>query len=353
MTPDLSILPEQPLGTTMRWLVYATAEKDSREGIAIFDPSGKIPGNILREAAISRAFLTPNGPYFLTGMKDTSKLWTFLSEEYMFPRDIAQLGTTPDLVTLSLDGQSLVWGKPSNGNETMAEAFLTSLESGETRSLVTVKVPRYGEGYDLKPLFYDAERGYLLYAFHDFHSDMSLTQVVSLYLLNLRTGESTDLVPLSQSLYAGYSAAVDPAGETLAYLVWHGELDAEFNLSWQLHLRSLQDGQEKRVKLAQPAAYAEVYFFSPDSRWILIRTSRRLQNGTSTAGALLLFDMQTQTFTPLPEMGETFYEPRAWSKDGWLVLTSDTDLSTWAMRPLETQPVRVTPFRFLGLIGDS
>lgn len=337
----------------MRWVVYATVNNDSREGIAIFDPSGKIPGNILK-TAISRVFLTPNGPYFLTReTADTSELWTtFFSEEYMFPRHIAWLDTTPNLVTLSLDGQSLVWGKPSNGNETTVEAFLTSLESGETQTLVTVEIPQDGQGHALKPLFYDAKRGYLLYALHAFYSGMSPTQVASLYLLDLQTGKSTDLVPLSQKLYAGYSAAVDPAGKTLAYLVWHGEPNAEFNLSWQLHLRSLQDGKEKRMKLEQPAANAEVYFFSPDGRWILIHTSRYLQDGKTT-GALLLFDTQSQAFTPLLEMGETFYEPLAWSKDGWLILASDLDQSTWAMRPLETQPVRVTPFRFVGIIGDS
>lgn len=350
MTPDPSILPEQAINTKARWLVYVTTA--TQEGMALLDPSGQVPGNVLREVAAFKVVSTPKGAYFLTEETDTSVLWTFTSQEAMQRREIARLETPPTLIALSLDAQSLVWAKPSSENDTNAEVFLTSLEDGKTRPLVTVKIPANGAGHWLKPLFYDAQRGYLLYAFHTFYSGMTPGQVASLYLMNLQTGESIALAPLHPPLYAGYSAAVDPSGQILAYLTWHGEPDATSNLSWQLHLRSLENGQEKQVKLEQAAATAEVSFFSPDGRWLLLNTYRYSQDGTGTR-ALLLFDAQNQAFSLLSEgNSDTFYEPRAWSKDGWLILTSEGDGATWATRPAETKPVRVTSFRFLGLIQD-
>ncbi len=341
VTPDIALRPLQAIRTRQLWWVGEA--RDDLLRLAIFDPSGEREGRPLRPVVMffSQVLATQDGLYVLEDAGESLALRALYPQE----RFLGTVATGPNLIALSADGKSLVWSR-DRAEAGAAQVFLTSLENGDTQTLVSLPLPENGEGHSLKPLFYDAEIGKLLYAFHAFYSGMSRTQVASLYLFDFATGQSTPLVPLRQVLYAGFSAAVDGSGKRVAYLTY-GEPNADFTLPWTLHLRSLENGEEMRLPLPGPAENVEVHFFSPDGEKLLLTASRHTED-SSYQSFLYLLDIRSQTFHPLLEMGETFFEPLGWSQDGWVVLKNTKDDSTWAMRPLESAPIEVTPFRFLG-----
>ncbi|MEJ5239730.1 MAG: hypothetical protein WHS87_00845 [Anaerolineales bacterium] len=341
VTPDSTLRPLQTIETNQGWWIG-----DEREGLlylGIFDPSGRREGVMLRPPvmAFSRVLAVQDRLYILDNAGDALTLRALYPQE----RFLGTVATGPNLIALSTDGKSLVWSRdlPEAG---AAQVFLTSLENGDTQTLVSLPLPENAAGHSLKPLFYNAESGKLLYAFHAFYSGMSPTQVASLYLFDFSTGQSIPLVPLQQVLYAGFSAAVDAQGERLAYLTY-GEPNADFSLPWTVHLRSLTNGEEMLLPIPIPAENVEVHFFSPDGEKLLLTSSRHMEDG-SYRSLLLLLDIRSGTFHTQLEMGDAFFEPLGWSPDGWVVLTNTEDDSTWAMRPMEGAPVKITPFRFLG-----
>lgn len=349
VTPDIALRPEHPIETNTRWLM-----QDDQGNLLAFDPSGRASGFAFqRLGLLNDAVILPRGEviYALLPGEGTAVLSEIFPENRS--RAFLEYPDPPPLFAiLTADRQGIVWSRlAAEGKE--AEVWLTALTPPwESTWLLTVPIPQQAVGHRLIPFFYDAQRGLLIYALHEFYSGMSQRQVASLYLRSLRTGQETPLVPLRELIYAGTSLAVSADGKILAYLT-AGEPQSqhEFKMPWTLHLRSLVNSEARAINLPTLADDAEVHLFSPDGRYLLLTVFRRLNEAQNSEDTLLLYDLSSERFLTLLSWqdGQGLLEPRAWSQDGWLVLSSADDHSTWAMLLSGGQPVRVTPLFFLRL----
>ncbi|MBI3738230.1 MAG: hypothetical protein HY258_04195, partial [Chloroflexi bacterium] len=229
--------------------------------------------------------------------------------------------------------------------------FVTALDTGETREVWRTDLPAQAAGHALVPLFYDESRGVLVYALHEFYSGMTPTQVASLYLVDLTMNKINTLWPLKpDAMYAGVSASVSPDGDMLAYLTWD-EPQADFTLPWTLHLLDLVTGRETKQRLIETWEGAEVRFFAPDGKSLALTASRHTSNNGYRSD-LIIFDIQKKTWNSIYIADDTkpFMSLRAWSEGNWLILTSDTDNSTWVMRPDGQDLTEVTPLEWIGML---
>jgi hypothetical protein len=355
VTPDAALTPLAAVQGAGEWIVR------TEENLAYLDPGGVKPGFILQRlyAPLVDFFLVRDGNvYSLTDLGDGSLV---LNRAYPQERWIADLDTrrdfegSPRLAPIfSADGNSLVWSR-ADENGTMTRAvFVTSLETGESREVWRTELPPEAGGHAIVPLFYDEARQALVYALHTFYSGMTPTQVASLYIADIAANEITPLWSLEPAgMYAGVSGTVSQDGSTFAYLTW-GEPEPDFTLPWALHLRDLSNGDETTYRLTDTWEIAEVHLFAPDRNGLLFSVSHRTANGDYQT-ELLLFDRQNQIWTSIYTAdynASPYLNPRAWSADDWLILTSDADYSTWVMRPDGPSLTRITPLEWVGMLNQ-
>ena len=351
VTPDTTVAPLATVQGAGEWIVR------TEENLAFLDPSGAKPGFQLQRlyAPLVDFFLVGEGKvYSLTDTGDSSLMLNLVypNERALGSLDIRRnvegsLRTAP---IFSVDNRSLVWSRAEEEGSPARAVYVTDLETGESRQVWGTELPPEAAGHAVVPLFYDEARQILVYALHTFYSGMTPTQVASLYLANTGTGEITPLWPLNPNgMYAGVSAAVSADGSTLAYLTW-GEPQPDFSLPWTLHLRDLSTGEETQQSLTETWDIAEVHFFAPDGKSLALTVSRHTDNGYESH--LLIYDLEKQTSNRIYTTDESqpFFSPRAWSNGNWLILTNDTDNSTWVMHPDGTSMTQITPLGWVGTL---
>jgi len=352
-TPDPALFPLAKIEGAGIWLM-----KQGDLQLVSFDPAGERPAYVLQHvSAVQAEFILVNhGRVFF--LSDTGDGSLRLSQVYPHQRELGILdaGRTLDGSALwsqppvfSADGESLIWSRPV---ETDRQAvFSTSLENGESHEQWQVALPPEASGHALLPLYYDQNRHLLVYALHTFYSGMSPGQVASLYLAQIERNQVIPLVALNPlGLYAGYSAAVSEDGNLLAYLTYSGEPDQNFNLEWLLHLRRLDNGQERTIPLPAPLNNAQLLTFSPDGSSLLLETAESAASGDWTT-TIVRLDVKSQAFSPLfisQNIPEVPLDLIAWPTRDWLIF-SDNE-STWAMKADGSSPLKVAPFRWLGLL---
>jgi hypothetical protein len=353
VTPDATLVPLATVQGAGEWIVR------TEEYLAFLDPSGAKPAFLLQRvyAPLVDFFLMGAGKiYSLTDTGDGSLVfYQVYPKERWFPSLEVQRNLEGSLRTapiFSADGRSLVWSRAEADDSLTRALFVTALDTGESREVWRTELPSEAAGHALVPLFYDEIRQILVYALHTFYSGMTSSQVASLYLANTGTGEITPLWALKPiGMYAGVSAAVAPDGNTLAYLTW-GEPQPDFSLPWTLHLRDLSTGEETEQRLTETWDIAEVHFFAPDGKGMALTASRHTADG-GYENNLLISDLQKRTWNKIytAEESKLFFLPRAWSNGNWLILTSDTDNSTWVMLPDGgTSLTQITPLEWVGML---
>ena len=352
VTPEAALDPIATVQGAGEWIVRA------QDNLAFLDPSGTKPGFALQRlfAPLMDFILIGGGNvYSLTDPGDGTLT---LNRVYPKERWIGNLDTKRSVdgslrtsPIFSADGRSLVWSRADEGDSLTRTLFVTTLESGESREVWRTDLPAEGAGHALVPLFYDDERQLLVYALHTFYSGMTPSEVASLYLADLSADKITPLWALKPAgMYAGISATVSPDGGTLAYLTW-GEPQPDSSLPWTLHLHDLTNGKETKQRLAETWDYAEVHFFAPDEKRLMLTASRYTDGGYLSN--LLIFDPQKQTWNSIYSTdndAKPFLLLRAWSNGNWLILTSDADNSTWVMRPDGQALTQVTPLEWMGML---
>lgn len=355
VTPDAALTPIAAVDGAGEWIVR------TEESLALLDPAGVKPGFVFQRffaPLVDFVLVRGGNVYSLTDMGDGSLV---LNRAYPQERWIGDLDTRRDAEgspraapIFSADGESLVWSRADEDDPMVRAVFVTSLETGESREVWRTELPTEAAGHAIVPLFFDEARQILVYALHTFYSGMTPTQVASLYVANIAANEITPLWTLQPAgMYAGVSASVSADGGTLAYLTW-GEPEADFTLSWTLHLRDFSNGNETAYRLAEMWEIVEVHLFSDDGSQLLCTASRRNANGEYRT-ELLIFNLQDQTWNSIYTAdynAKPYFTPRAWSGGDWLILTSDADASTWVMRPNGESLTQVTPLKWLGMLQE-
>ena len=351
VTPDTVVVPLATVEGAGEWIVR------TEESLAFLDSSGAKPGFQLQRlyAPLVDFFLVAGGKvYSLTDPGDGSLALNLVypSERSLGSLDIKRSveGSLRTAPIFSVDSRSLVWSRAEEEGSPARTVYVTDLETGESRQVWGTELPPEAAGHAVVPLFYDEARQTLVYALHTFYSGMTPTQVASLYLANTGTGEITPLWPLNPNgMYAGVSAAVSPDGNTLAYLTW-GEPQSDFSLPWTLHLRDLPTGEETEQSLTETWDIAEVHFFAPDGKDLALTASRHTDSGYQSH--LLIHDLEKQTWNSIYTTDESkpYFSPQTWSNGNWLILTNDTDNSTWVMRSDGTSLTQITPFQWVGTL---
>ncbi|MEW6401378.1 MAG: hypothetical protein AB1649_06230 [Chloroflexota bacterium] len=352
VTPESGLSPITTVQGAGEWILKGP------ETLAFLDPSGEKPGFALQRvfAPLLDFILVKDGNvYALTDPGDgTLTVNRVYPSEYWVGELEAMRNVEGSLRTgpiFSADGSSLVWSRAESADSLTRALFVTSLDTGESREVWRTELPPEVEWHALVPLFYDEQRQVLVYALHTFYSGMSSTQVASLYLADLNTGEVTPLWPLKlDGMHAGVSAAVSADGSTLAYLTW-GEFRDDFTLPWTLHLRDLSTGQEIEQPLLETWENAEVYFFSPAGNRLALAAGRHTADG-GFQNDLLIFNLQEQSWNSIYNAGvdnNPFLLPRAWSSGDWLIVTND-DGSNWVMRPDGQSLTQITTLEWVGML---
>ncbi|MBE7536283.1 MAG: hypothetical protein HS124_11200 [Anaerolineales bacterium] len=355
VTPDAALAPITTVEGAGEWIVRA------EEQLVIFDPSGVQPSAALQRiyAPVFDFVLVRDGNIY--SLTDTGNGSLDLRQVYPRERLIGDLDTrrgvegSPRAAPIfSSDGASLVWSRAESAESLARAVFVTSLETGESREIWRTELPSDAMGHAIVPLFYDDERQQLVYALHTFYSGMTLTQVASLYIADIAADKITPLWTLNPAeMYAGVSAAVSPDGRLLAYLTW-GEPQADFTLPWTLHVRDLSNGDETIHRLTETWNNAEVHLISPDGNKVLFTVSRYDANNEYQT-EMFVFNLQDQTWNSIYAVdydAKPYFSPRAWSDGDWLILTTDTDYSTWVMRPDGTALTQITPLKWVGLLDE-
>lgn len=342
--------------------------KQDDQNLVYFDPTGETASYVFqRTPALLADFILTNGEqaFLLSDPGDGTLTVTqfYPREGYVatLPANRNQEGSAlwghPPI--FSNDGRTLVWSNPAETGSNTQVLLSTSLETGETRELWRLPLPVEVSGHALLPLYFDESRHLLIYALHTFYSGMTPKQVASLYLAQIDTNQITPLVALNPSgLYAGYSATISKDGKLLAYLTYKGEPDSDFNLNWILHIRNLVTEQENNLLLPTPLSQAEIITFSPNNAAILLSGQQYLSTDgkVDVQHNLMRFDIAEKTFKTIWSAQEaqtpppTLFEALTWITADWIVLKSNENASTWALRADGSAFVQVTPLEWIGLL---
>lgn len=353
MIPMLETAPP-PLTTVQgagEWIV----QDDSN--VSVLDPSGATPGFSFQIPLQPTSYfvLARNG--IIYSLSDDGNGSFALERVYPQEHPLGVLAARRNIMVnlhvspiFSSDGSSLIWSRADEDGTMTRTLFVTSLETGESREIWHTELPPEAKDHALVPLFYDSTKQTLVYALHTFYSGMTSTQVASLYIADLTANKITPLWALNPNeMHGGVSATVSPDENLLAYLTW-GNPQADFTLPWTLHLRDLSSGKETTYRLNETWENAEVHFFSPDEKQLLLVVSRHIKDGDIQT-EMLVFNLDSKTWKNIFTMSSDLdFVPRAWSDGNWLILTNENDnYSTWVMRPDGSALTQITPLEWTEL----
>lgn len=262
------------------------------------------------------------------------------------------------LPLIGRDGNSLLWSRADLQQASRQVLLQTSLLDGQTEELWSLELTPEQQGYYLMPLYYDEGSQTLIYALHQFVGGVTSASgdgFISLYTVNLGSGKVTPLVPLGETISFLVSAAISPATDQLAYFTAADFI--EDSAVWQLHLRRISTGEEQRIALPAGLFDAGNPLFSPDGReLILAAASAESEAPGHWRYQILRLSLETRQFTPFYSAAslknEPFFVVHAWTRGGWLILSDDLEGAVWVMRPDGSRLTKVSPFQWIGLIGD-
>ncbi len=264
----------------------------------------------------------------------------------------------PVFACLTGNGTRLIWyHAPEDWSLGRIEVLESNLMEGSTTPLVTLHgseevLDMFEQGFVYPNLgFISPDDKFLYYGWHIEGAAMEYVtgSLFSLSRLDLETGVSQTIVPLTDEIYGKIDAALSADGRKLAYLRPKG-------MTWDLVVREVASGREAVYSLPAETVGAGRLFFSPEGDELALTVAQ--MDVQILYNEVLVFNLASGQRRSIymsfeDDALQPFIETRAWTQDDWIVLGEGyraTGAGTWIVRPDGSGLMRISELEFLAVV---